>query len=101
MSQNKKSHEIQFPLTPLAAAITTAIAAPAAVLAQDEAEALALEEVIVTANKIGAMDVQSIPSSVQAIPEAMLQEMGARRLQAHGALAGIMPDCLSGSVLVA
>ena len=77
MSQNKKSHEIQFPLTPLAAAITTAIAAPAAVLAQDEAEALALEEVIVTANKIGAMDVQSIPSSVQAIPEAMLQEMGA------------------------
>jgi len=79
MSQNKKSHEIQFTLTPIAAAISAAIASPGDVMAQtEEAEAGLLEEVIVTANKIGAMDVQTIAGSVQALPEAMLRDMGAQ-----------------------
>ncbi len=77
MSQNKKLHEIQFSLTPIAAAITAAIGAPADALAQDEAESATLEEIIVTARKVEA-NVQTIPASVQAIPEAMLKDIGAQ-----------------------
>jgi outer membrane receptor protein involved in Fe transport len=82
MRQKNKSPEFQFSpnqftLTPIAAAVSAAIVGPVDALAQDEAEDLILEEVIVTANKIAAMNIQKIPSSIQAIPEAMLQEIGA------------------------
>ncbi|GEM_PF-81599 len=76
MSQNKKSHKNQFSLTPVAAAISAAFVVPVDVLAQEESEGAMLEEVIVTATKVEA-NIQKIPSSVQAIPEAMLREFGA------------------------
>jgi outer membrane receptor protein involved in Fe transport len=81
MSQQKKTQEFPFFLTPIAAAISTALAPATAALAQDQGEAARegageLEEVIVTATKVEA-NVQDIPSSVQAMPEAMLQQMGA------------------------
>jgi len=77
MSQNKKPNESQFPLTPIAAAVAGVIVAPADAIAQDQAESYELEEVIVTATKIDA-NIQHIPSSVQAVPEAMLKELGAQ-----------------------
>ena len=77
MSQKKKPHENQFPLTPVAAAVAAAIAAPADAIAQDEAESNQLEEVIVTARKVET-NIQAIPASVQAIPEAMLKDIGAQ-----------------------
>ncbi|MFV1998183.1 MAG: TonB-dependent receptor [Acidiferrobacterales bacterium] len=77
MSQNKKAHENQLSLTPIAAAISAAIAPPTAALAQDGDNVPQLEEIIVTATKVDA-NVQAIPSSVQAIPESMLKEIGAQ-----------------------
>jgi outer membrane receptor protein involved in Fe transport len=77
MSQKNKSHEFPIPLTPIAAAITAAIGAPADALAQDDAESDTLEEVIVTARKVET-NIQAIPASVQAIPEAMLKDIGAQ-----------------------
>jgi len=76
MNQKNKSHESQFPLTPIAAAVSTAFVAPVDALAQEESE-LILEEVIVTATKMEA-NIQRIPASVQAIPESMLKDMGAQ-----------------------
>ena len=67
-------------LNPITAAVTAALVAPATTIAQDlpdeDARAGALEEVIVTATKRD-VNIQKIPASVQAIPEAMLKEMGA------------------------
>ena len=73
------SSKSQYSITPIAAAISAALATPTAVLAQEEGSRSAaseLEEVLVTATKI-EQDVQKIPSTVQALPEAMLKEMGA------------------------
>jgi outer membrane receptor protein involved in Fe transport len=73
------SHKSQISIRPIAAAVAAALATPTAALAQEEGSSSAaseLEEVLVTATKI-VQDVQKIPSTVQAIPESMLKEMGA------------------------
>ena len=74
------SHTNQYSISPIAAAVSAALATPAAALAQEEGERDALEEIIVTATKREA-NLQRIPASVQAIPEAMLREMGALNTQ--------------------
>jgi len=70
------NHRNQYSISPIAAAVSTALAAPGAALAQEEGARDSLDEIIVTATK-RAENVQNIPFSVQAIPEEMLQEMGA------------------------
>ncbi len=71
MSQTK-----QYPVSPIAAAVSAALATPAAVLAQEEGATAVLDEIIVTATK-REENLQEIPSSIHALPEAMLKEMGA------------------------
>jgi len=71
------SHTNQYSISPIAAAVSAALATPAAALAQEEgASDDALENIIVTARKRDE-DMQRIPASVQAIPESMLKDMGA------------------------
>ncbi len=70
------SHTNQFSISPIAAAVSAALVTPAAALAQEEGSSATLEEIIVTATKREA-NLQTIPSSIQALPEAMLQEIGA------------------------
>ena len=76
------SRKNQFPLHPLAAAISAAVAAPpVAVMAQesepeDRAAQDSVETVIVTARK-RSEDIQDIPASVQALSEDTLKELGA------------------------
>ncbi len=70
------SHTNQFSISPIAAAVSAALATPAAALAQEEGTSVTLDEIIVTATK-REENLQKIPSSVQALPEAMLQEIGA------------------------
>ena len=70
-----------YPMKPLAAAVSAAIAAPTGAQAQSaqDSEERAddrLEEIIVTATK-REQNAQKIPSSVHALPEAMLKEIGA------------------------
>jgi len=82
MSQNKKSHNSQFPLsplaslTPIAAAVTAAIVGPVDALAQDESDGI-LEEVIVTGTKMEA-NIQNVAFDIQALPESMLRDIGAQ-----------------------
>lgn len=66
-------------LTPLAAAVAAALAPAGSAQAQDEGAA-ALEEIIVTATK-REQNLQSIPASIQAIPQAVLERMGAHGLE--------------------
>ena len=68
-----------FAITPLAAAISAALAPATAVQAQEDGVA-ALEEIIVTARK-REEHLQDIPADVQAISEAMLQKIGAIGLE--------------------
>ena len=64
-------------ISPIAAAVSAALVTPAAALAQDQgADDDALDLIIVTATK-REVDLQRIPKDVQALPEAMLREMGA------------------------
>jgi len=70
------SHKNQYSRTPVAAAVSAALVAPAAVLAQEEGAGNVLEEIIVTARK-REENLQAIPASIHALPEAMLKEMGA------------------------
>ena len=70
-----------YPMKPVAAAVSAAIAAPAAAQAQstqatEERADDRLEEIIVTATK-REQNAQKIPSSVHALPESMLKELGA------------------------
>ena len=74
------SHKIPYSISPVAAAVSAALAAPGAALAQDEGATAVLDEIIVTATKT-EMDIQKIPASIQALPEAMLKEMGALNTQ--------------------
>ena len=62
-------------LTPLAAAVSAALAPGMAAHAQEGGGA-ALEEIIVTATK-REENLQEIPASIQAIPQAVLEKMGA------------------------
>ncbi len=71
MSQTK-----QYSISPIAAAVSAALAAPGAVLAQEEGATSALDEIIVTARK-REENLQKIPASIHALPEAMLKRMGA------------------------
>jgi len=70
------SHTKQFSISPIAAAVSAALATPVAVLAQEDGATTTLDEIIVTASK-REQNLQDIPASVQAIPEAMLREIGA------------------------
>jgi outer membrane receptor protein involved in Fe transport len=63
-------------LTPLAAAVSAALAPTGSVQAQQEGSEPALEEIIVTATK-REQNLQEIPASIQAIPQAALEKMGA------------------------
>ncbi len=63
-------------LTPLAAAVSAALVPAATAHAQDEDSTVALEEIIVTATK-RERNLQEIPASIQAIPQVMLEKMGA------------------------
>jgi outer membrane receptor protein involved in Fe transport len=60
-------------LTPLAAAVSAALAPGGAAKAQDD---VVLEEIIVTATK-REENLQEIPASIQAIPQTVLEKMGA------------------------
>ena len=70
----------QYSISPIAAAVSAALVTPAAALAQEQGASDALEEIIVTATK-REQNLQRIPASVQALPEAMLKEMGALNTQ--------------------
>ena len=70
------SHQNPYTISPIAAAVSAALVTPAATLAQEEGASDAIENIIVTASK-RAQNIQDIPTSVQAIPEAMLKDMGA------------------------
>ena len=65
-----------YSISPIAAAVSAALATPAVALAQEEGSSLSIEEIIVTARK-REESAQGIPASIQAIPESMLKEMGA------------------------
>ena len=67
----------QYSVSPIAAAVSAALVTPAAVLAQEGA---VLEEILVTATK-REQNLQKVPASIQALPEAMLKEMGALNTQ--------------------
>jgi len=66
-------------LTPLAAAVSAALAPAGSAQAQDEG-ALMIEEIIVTATK-REQNLQDIAGSVQAIPQSVLERMGAKALE--------------------
>ena len=71
------SHTNQYSISPIAAAVSAALVSPAAALAQEEgASDDTLDNIIVTATK-REMDLQRVPNDIQAIPEAMLREIGA------------------------
>ena len=70
------SHTSQFAISPIAAAVTAALATPVAVLAQEEGAFDTLDEIIVTATK-REQNMQKIPASITALPEAMLKQIGA------------------------
>jgi len=70
------SHTNQYSISPIAAAVSAALVTPAAALAQEEGASDAIENIIVTARK-REENIQGIPASIQAIPEAMLKDMGA------------------------
>jgi outer membrane receptor protein involved in Fe transport len=68
-------------ISPVAAAVSTALATPLVASAQatDDSARVAgarIEEIIVTATK-REQDIQKIPASIHALPEAMLKEIGA------------------------
>ena len=70
------SHNKKYSRTPVAAAVSAALVAPAGALAQEEGATAALDEIIVSARK-REENLQKIPASIHALPEAMLKEMGA------------------------
>jgi len=71
MSQTK-----EFSINPVAAAVSAALVAPGAAMAQDDGATATLDEIIVTARK-REENLQKIPASIHALPEAMLKEIGA------------------------
>jgi len=72
------SNREQYSRTPIAAAVSAALVAPAAALAQQEQDdsTAVLDEIIVTATK-REENLQKVPASIHALPEAMLKEIGA------------------------
>lgn len=74
MSNNSK-----FALTPLAAAISATLAPAGTAQAQNEG-AIAIDEIIVTARK-RTENLQDIPADIQAIPQVVLERMGAKGIE--------------------
>jgi iron complex outermembrane receptor protein len=70
------SHQNPYTISPIAAAVSAAIATPATAIAQQDDAGAEIENIIVTATKREA-NVQEIPAAIQAIPESMLKDMGA------------------------
>ena len=77
----------KFAMTPIAAAISAALApgaqAAAQAVAEEEDGRATLEEIIVTATK-RTQSVQDIPASVQALTQADLAAMGANNIEDYG-----------------
>ena len=71
------SHKNPYSISPIAAAVSAALATPGAALAQEAGQRDSLDEIIVTATK-REQNLQDIPASIHALPEAMLKEIGAR-----------------------
>jgi outer membrane receptor protein involved in Fe transport len=67
-------------LTPLAAAVSAALAPAGSAEAQQAGATAALEEIVVTARK-REENLQDIPASIQAIPQIVLEKMGANGLE--------------------
>jgi outer membrane receptor protein involved in Fe transport len=74
---NQISQKSLYFITPIATGVAAALGTPITALAQEDGARPVIEEITVTATKRGEVNVQDIPSSIQAIPEAMLQEIGA------------------------
>ena len=70
------NHQNPYSISPIAAAVSAALATPAVAIAQEEGASDPIENIIVTARKREEY-LQDIPMSVQAIPESMLKDMGA------------------------
>jgi outer membrane receptor protein involved in Fe transport len=70
------SQQNPYTISPIAAAVSAALATPGAAIAQQQVASAALEEIIVTATK-REQNLQKIPASIHALPEAMLKEIGA------------------------
>ena len=70
------SHTKQYSISPIAAAVSAALATPTVALAQQDGTTDTLDEIIVTATK-REQNLQEIPASIQAIPESMLKDIGA------------------------
>ncbi|MCH7820769.1 MAG: TonB-dependent receptor [Proteobacteria bacterium] len=73
------SSKLGITITPLAAAVTAALAPVATVQAQDEG-AMVIDEIIVTSRK-REENMQDIPASIQAIPQILLEKMGAHSIE--------------------
>jgi outer membrane receptor protein involved in Fe transport len=67
-------------LTPLAAAVSAALAPAGSAQAQQEGATASVEEIVVTARK-REENLQDIPASIQAIPQIVLEKMGANGLE--------------------
>ncbi len=71
-----------FSLTPLSAAVVSALSAGGTAVAQEsESDSLAIEEIMVTATK-RELSLQDIPHSIDVLSSVDLQRMGARNLEA-------------------
>ncbi len=68
--------EKKYSINQVAAAVSAALVTPVAALAQEDGASATLDEIIVTARK-REENLQRIPSSIQALSESMLEEIGA------------------------
>ncbi len=80
MSNHNLSKTKQYSINPIAAAVSAALVAPAAAIAQEDGASDTIDEIIVTSRK-RTENLQSVPSSIQALPESMLKEMGAQNTE--------------------
>jgi outer membrane receptor protein involved in Fe transport len=90
---SKKDFNPQYPLKTLSTAISAICAGVPVAYAQDGGqdtnEGLALEEVLVTATKRGALNLQDVPMSITAFTDADITQQGFKRLDDY---AGQIPS---------
>lgn len=70
-----------FAMTPLAAAVVAALSPSGPALAQDDDEAVVLDNIIVTATK-RPLNMQDVPQSIDVLSDVQLERMGAMDLEA-------------------
>ncbi len=95
---NKKESQTSIPFTNVSAIVSAMCAGAAPALAQDQAGATGadqrlLEEVIVTATKRGALNLQDVPMSITAFTEAEIELQGFKKLDDY---AGQIPGLAYG-----